>query len=84
MSKKKTVLVETSKQGKTWSIKVSSSDAGAHSALIHTIRNIAADFNLQLLNASDPFGEPKTRRKKKGNGKVPTGPIPTGSEALKP
>jgi len=65
--KKKTVLVETSRSGKTWSIKVSGTDAQARSAMGYAVQDMATRLQLQILNATDPFSEVKARRRKKGN-----------------
>ncbi len=81
--KKKTVLVETSKVGKSWSIKVTSSDPLFRDYLGKIIRDYATETSTMLVNASDPFGEVRVKRKKKNNGKIPTGEIPANSETLK-
>jgi hypothetical protein len=63
MAKKKTILVETHKAGRSWSIKVSASGDDIFQLFASMVRGFAADEQLDMLNNSDPF--PPVRKRKK-------------------
>jgi hypothetical protein len=63
MAKKKTILVETHKAGRAWSIKVSASGEDIFQLFASIVRTFAADEQLDMLNTSDPFPEKRARKK---------------------
>jgi len=63
MSKKKTILIETHKTGRAWSIKVSASGEELFQLFGSMVRIFAADQECAILNNSDPFT--LSRRSKK-------------------
>jgi hypothetical protein len=65
MAKKKTILIETAKTGKVWSIKVTSASQELREQLVMRLRLLAEANGLVILNAADPFGEVKPKRVRK-------------------
>jgi len=63
MAKKKTILIETHKAGRAWSIKVSASGEDLFQLFGSMVRIFAADQECAILNSSDPFT--LSRRSKK-------------------
>lgn len=66
MAKKKTILVETTKAGPNWSIKVSARGEDLFQLFGSMVSIFTTENKLGMVNASNPFPPTKTRRKKKG------------------
>jgi len=64
MAKKKSLLVETHKAGKNWSIAVSGQGEDLFQLFASIVRNFAGDNFLPIVNATDPFPVTKQRKKK--------------------
>jgi hypothetical protein len=64
MAKKKQLLVETHRAGKSWSIMVSGAGEDIFQLFGSVVRNFASDTKLPIVNATDPFPMTKERKKK--------------------
>lgn len=64
MAKKKTVLVETKKAGRNWSITVSAQGEDLFQLFGSIVRNFTADKSIAIVNVTDPFSSPPKRKKK--------------------
>jgi len=63
MAKKKTILIETHKAGRAWSIKVSASGEDLFQLFGSMVRIFADDQGCAILNNSDPFTLSRKRKK---------------------
>jgi len=67
MAKKKQLLVETHRAGKSWSIMVSGAGEDIFQLFGSVVRNFAGDTKLPIINTTDPFPPAKVRRVKKSD-----------------